>query len=41
MKVVSESRNQLSYVIYATFLLSEGLLLEVRLFHPKSALTLQ
>ena len=40
-KVVSQSRDRLSYAKYATFLLSDGLLPEVMLFPPKSALTLQ
>ena len=38
-KVVSESRDRLSYAKYATFLLSDGLLPEAMLFLPKSALT--
>ena len=38
-KVVSESRDRLSYAKYATFLSSDGLLPEAMLFLPKSALT--
>ena len=39
-KVVSQSRDWLSYAKYATFLSSDRLLPEVMLFPPKSALTL-